>query len=126
MRISRLAVAAVALALCGSAHATEFIKNGDFAANGGTGQLGVNTFAMYWNVTTPNYAFLFHNGTDSGISLDSRKWRKQRLEWDRSFHVLCGHGRRLSHNPAHAADQQFGAGADLYADLRLRLWPATI
>jgi len=69
MRISRLAVAAAALALCGSAHATEFIKNGDFGDNGGPGWLGNGTFATYWNVQYPNFAFLFHNGTDSGISL---------------------------------------------------------
>ena len=70
MRISWLAVAAATLAFCGSAHATEFVTNGDFSSNGGVGQLGYNTSATGWSVPAPpgSYTFLFDNGGNTSIS----------------------------------------------------------
>jgi hypothetical protein len=67
MRLSWLAVAAATLAFCGTAHATEFVTNGDFSSlTSGLGQLGYNTNATGWSVPDPNsglsYAFVFDNG----------------------------------------------------------------
>ncbi|ARN80202.1 hypothetical protein [Methylocystis bryophila] len=72
MRISWLAIAAATLAFGGSAHATEFITNGDFSQlTAGLGQLGYNTNATGWSVPDPNtggsYAFVFNNGATSVV-----------------------------------------------------------
>jgi len=79
MRLSRLAVAAAAFAICGAAHATEFVQNGDFTQTpGGLGQLGYNGIsATDWSVLAPpnSYTFVFNqgatpvNGQYGGVSL---------------------------------------------------------
>ena len=58
-----------------SAKVTEFVTNGDFTTNGGTGELGFNTTAAGWTVASPpnSYFFLFNpqSGTTSGTSADN-------------------------------------------------------
>jgi PEP-CTERM motif len=49
---------------------TELVTNGDFATNGGNGQLGFNTTATGW--TVPSYAFLWNAGSGtSGTTADT-------------------------------------------------------
>ena len=54
---------------------TELVTNGDFATNGGNGQLGFNTSATGWSVTPfpGSYFFLWNAapGTTSGTSADN-------------------------------------------------------
>ena len=53
---------------------TELVTNGDFATNGGNGQLGVNTTATGWTVPSSpgSYAFLWNAGSGtSGTTADT-------------------------------------------------------
>jgi len=54
--------------------ATNLVTNGDFTTNGGNGQIGFNTSASGWSLTSPpGYTFIYNaqGGTTSGTSADN-------------------------------------------------------
>jgi hypothetical protein len=63
--LGAVAMAALAIAWAGSAHAANLVTNGGFESNGGNGQLGFNTTATGWSVPAPSnsYTFIFAPGT---------------------------------------------------------------
>jgi hypothetical protein len=81
MRISWLAVAAATFAFCGSAHATEFVTNGDFTQlSNGVGQLNSSSYtggttATGWSTGPNGYNFVMtvgdvgSNGQYGNVSL---------------------------------------------------------
>src|ERR1700679_4178446 len=109
----RLTLAATAIALAtfglGAANAANLVTNGSFSTNGGSGQLGDNTSASGWSVTSGSYNFLYTsataaqtgaNGVDGNVAL-----------WGPNNGSANGFGASPDGGAFVALDTDFGQGA---------------